>query len=141
MGENGAVSTPGETYEEWRARTAPATPVRTFNPRTWDWGVIALLGVFFAVVGGGWGTAIGLSLPLVLAVEAVLHGRLDPDDVRRDRVLRGATLLATLALSGLIIWVDGGFAAVLPVLLVLLDLKDDRSFLRSVYERRRARRA
>jgi hypothetical protein len=139
MGENGAVSIPGESYEEWRARTAPPTPVRTLNPRTWDWAVIVLLAIFFVWFGDG-GAGIGLSVPIVLAIEAIAS-TIGPADLRRDRTLRGGTLLVTLVLSGWIIWVDGGIAAVLPVLLVLSDLKDDRSFLRWAFERLRARRA
>jgi hypothetical protein len=141
MRENGAVSIPGESYEEWRTRTAPPTPVRTLNPRTWDWGVIVLLAIFFVWFGGNGSAGIGLSVPIVLAIEAIAQGRIGPAHLRRDRTLRGGTLLVTLVLSGWIIWVDGGIVAVLPVLLVLSDLKDDRSFLRWAFERVRARRA
>ena len=58
---------------------------------------------------------------------------------RHARALRGGTLLATMALSGWIIRDEGGVALVLPALLVLLDLKDDRSFLRWAVDRMRRR--
>src|ERR1700712_162815 len=139
----GRVSDPGESYEQWLARTAPKQPVRTLNPRTWDWGVALLLGVFFVwvlVEGGnrGW---IGLALALVLAAEAIVHARLARSgNLARDLRLRGVTLLVTLVLSGWLIWAQPGVMAVLPVLLVLLDIKDERSFLRFAWERLRGRR-
>ena len=46
----------------------------------------------------------------------------------------------TLVLSGVLIWAEPGVVVLLPVLLVLLDLKDDRSFLRFTREHLRARR-
>ena len=144
MGENVPVSIPGESYEEWLARTAPAHPVRTTNPRTWDWGVIVLLGLFFgwALYEGsaqqGW---IGLGLVAVLVVELVLHARLlTAESPRRDRALRGVTLLLTLMLSGWLIWVEPGVMFALPALLVMLDLEDERSFLRFAWEGLRQRR-
>ncbi len=139
----GRVSIPGESYEEWLARTAPKQPVRTLNPRTWDWGVIAVLGLFF-----GWGLVegsaeawVGLGLVAVLAAESVVHARLLKAGVTgRDHALRGITLLVTLLLSGWLIWLNPGVMFAAPVLLVVLDLKDERSFLLPAWKRLRAGR-
>ena len=49
--------------------------------------------------------------------------------------LRGATLLATLLVSGALISLMGGAAWGLPPLLVLYDLQDRSSFLRWAFER------
>ena len=134
------MSVPGESYEQWLARTAPQQPVRTVDPRTWGRGVIALLGVFFLWVGtspGGW---IGLALVILLVVEEIAQGRMQrAGGAGYSLALRGGTLLVTLTLSGLVIWLEGGVAGFLPVLLVLLDVKDDRSFLRWVLTRVRGR--
>jgi hypothetical protein len=133
------MSVPGESYEQWLARTAPHRPVRTNDPRTWGWGVIVLLGIFFLWVGGpgGW---IGLGLVLVLTAEEIAQARMDSTRAAwHAHALRASTLLATLALSGLIIWREGGVAAALPVVLVLLDLKDDHSILRWASSRGRGR--
>jgi hypothetical protein len=140
--ENVRVSTKGETYEQWLARTAPEKPVRTPNPRTWDRGVAVLLGVFFVgvlVESGpqGW---IGLAIALVLAAESVVHARLPrTGSTWTDRAPRGGTLLVTLVLSGWLIWAAPGVVVVLPLLLLLLDVKDERSFLRFLWERLRVR--
>ena len=45
----------------------------------------------------------------------------------------------TLALSISLVVAEPGVLVVLPVLLVLLDVKDERSFLRFVWERLRRR--
>ena len=133
------MSVPGESYEQWLARTAPRRPVRTIDPRTWGWGVIVLLGILFVWVGGGAGW-IGLGLVLVLAAEEVAQARMGTAGATRHaHALRGATLLVTLALSGWVIWVEGGVAVLLPALLVLLDVKDERSFLRWALLRVRGR--
>lgn len=131
------MSLEGESYEQWRERTAPAQPVQPVDTRPWDWGVIVLLGLFFAWVGGGTRAWIGLALVAVLVVEAVLERRANGS--APDRALRGGTLLVTLVLSAVLIWVEGGAAVFLPVLLVLLDVKDDRSFLRFALDRLRGR--
>ena len=115
-------------------------PAPAVNPRAWDWGVALLLGVFFVwvlVEGGAYGW-IGLGLVAVLAGEALAHSRLVRAD--HDHALRGITLLVTLVLSGVLIWAAPGVMVVLPVLLVLLDVKDDRSSLRLAWERVRGRR-
>ena len=72
MTHNGAVSTEGESYEQWRERTAPQRPERTAAAPRWDVAVIALLGVFFVWVGGteGW---VGLGLVAVMAAEQVVR--------------------------------------------------------------------
>jgi hypothetical protein len=139
-GNNGVVSIEGETYEQWRERTASKQPGKPTDTRYWDIGVIVLLGVFFVWIGGtaGW---IGLGLVAVLAAEQVLQtmvarrtGEASPATHPRLVQARGATLLVTLALGGWLVWVVGGEAAPLPLLLVLLDVKDDRSFLRWALE-------
>lgn len=138
----GDVSIPGESYEQWLARTAPEQPVRTLNPRTWDWGVALLLGVFFVwvLVEGGSHGWIGLGLAIVLAAEALVHARLVRSGATgRDSALRGGSLLVTLALSGWLVRVEPGVLFALPALLVLLDVKDERSFLRLVWARLRGR--
>jgi hypothetical protein len=142
------VSLEGESYEQWRRRTAPRESVRPVDTRPWDVGVIVLLGVFFVWYGGtvGW---IGIGLVAVLVAEllvqraVVRRGDTDPSTPpSHDRALlrvRGATLLLTVLLSTWVVVASGGEAAPLPVLLVLLDLKDDRSLLRRVLGRMRGR--
>jgi hypothetical protein len=134
------VSTPGESYEEWLARTAPKQPVRTVNPRTWNWGAIVLLGLFFLWVvtsgtPGGW---IGIAMVVVLGAEHVVRGRLP--EARQRLLLRGSTLLLTLLLSGVLIWTVGGTQLVVPFVLVLMDVTDDGSFLRRSLDRLRGAR-
>ncbi len=127
------VSNPGETYEQWRERTAPAHPVTPVNTRLWDWAVIVLLGLFFVWIGG---TArwIGLGLVVVLVAEQLLQRSDHPADGAPALLSRGLTLLVTLVLSAWLVSVVGVEAAPLPLLLVLLDVKDERSFLRWAYE-------
>ncbi len=99
-----------------------------------------LLGAFFVwiLVEGGSQGWIGLALALALAAEAVVHARLvGSGTTRRDRALRGSTLLVTLALSGWLVGIEPGVLFALPALLVLLDVKDERSFLRYVWARLR----
>lgn len=135
MGKNGPVSLEGESYEQWRERTAPAQPVRPVDTRPWHWGAIALLGLFFVWVGGGTRAWIGLALVAVLALEAVLERAASPGETRDDRALRAGTFLVTMVLGAALVWVEGGAAVFLPVLLVLLDVKDDRSILRFAVDR------
>jgi len=136
----GAVSTQGESYEQWRRRTAPESADRADNTRLWDYLVIALLGVFFVWVGGV-PALIGLGLVVVLVVEQVAQSMLrrragDTSEPSKESLqVRGGTLLVTLALSGWLIWVEGRFAAAVPLVLVLLDIKDERSFLRWLWNR------
>ncbi len=135
MGKNESVSLEGESYEQWRERTAPAQPVRPVDTRPWHWGAIALLGLFFLWVGGGTRAWIGLALVAVLALEAFLEQRASPEETRDDRALRAVTFLVTMVLGAALVWVEGGAAVFLPVLLVLLDVKDDRSILRFAVDR------
>ncbi len=135
MGENEPVSLEGESYDQWRERTAPAQPVRRVDTRPWHWGAIALLGLFFVWVGGGTRAWIGLALVAVLTLEAVLERGASPDQARDDRALRAGTFLVTMVLGAALVWVEGGAAVFLPVLLVLLDVKDDRSILRFAVDR------
>ena len=139
---NGVVSVQGESYEQWRERTAPATVKPATNPRLWDMLVLLLLAVFFVWVGGA-PALIGLGLVAVLVAEQVdqvmvlRRAAETPATSTRFIYVRGLTLLVTLALSAWLIVVEGGIAAVLPVVLVLLDVKDERSFLRWAFERGR----
>jgi hypothetical protein len=134
------VSSQGESYEQWRERTAaPQRQERPADTRLWDVAVIVLLVVFFVWVGGtrGW---IGLGLAAVLAAEQVIQVRVARPgaataSTNRLLYLRGGTLLVTLLLSAWLVSVAGGLAVPLPLLLMLLDVKDDRSFLRSVFDR------
>jgi len=134
------VSTQGESYEQWRERTAAQRPAHTAITPRWDLAVIVLLGVFFVWVGGtaGW---IGLGLVVVMAAEQVIRFVLarraqEPLASAHQPVwLRGATLLATLLVSGALISLMGGAAWGLPPLLVLFDLQDRSSFLRWLWDR------
>jgi len=134
------VSTQRESYEEWRQRTAPESADRADNTRLWDYLVIALLGVFFVWVGGV-PALIGLGLVAVLVAEQVAQSMLrrragdTPEPTQQLVLVRGGTLLVTLALSAWLIWVEGQFAAAVPLVLVLLDVKDERSFLRWLRDR------
>ena len=136
----GAVSTQGESYEQWRERTAAQRPAHTATTPRWDLAVIVLLGVFFVWVGGtaGW---VGLGLVAVMAAEQVvrfvLARRADEplSSAHQPIWLRGATLLATLLMSGALISLMGGAAWGLPALLVLYDLQDRSSFLRRSWDR------
>jgi len=134
------VSTQRESYEQWRQRTAPESAGRADNTRLWDYLVIALLGVFFVWVGGV-PALIGLGLVAVLVAEQVAQSLIrrrageTPEPTRQLVLVRGGTLLVTLALSAWLIWVEGQFAAAVPLVLVLLDIKDERSFLRWLRER------
>jgi hypothetical protein len=134
------VSTQGETYEQWRQRTAPESADRADNTRLWDYIVIALLGVFFVWVGGV-PAFIGLGLVAVLVAEQVAQGMIrrragdTPEPTRQLVLVRGVTLLVTLVLSAWLIWAEGQFAAAVPLVLVLLDVKDERSFLRWLRDR------
>jgi hypothetical protein len=136
------VSTQRETYEQWRQRTAPESAGRADNTRLWDYLVIALLGVFFVWVGGV-PALIGLGLVAVLVAEQVAQTVIrrragdSPEPTRQLLLVRGGTLLVTLALSAWLIWVEGQFAAAVPLVLVLLDIKDERSFLRWAFDRLR----
>jgi hypothetical protein len=136
------VSTQRESYEQWRQRTAPDSPARADNTRLWDVLVIVLLGVFFVWVGGA-PALIGLGLVAVLVVEQVAQSMVlrragdTPEPSRQLLQVRGGTLVVTLALSAWLIWVEGGIAVAVPVVLVLLDIKDERSFLRWAFERLR----
>jgi hypothetical protein len=136
------VSIEGESYEQWRERTASGTVARETNPRLWDGLVLGLLAVFFIWVGGA-PALIGLGLVVVLVAEQVdqvmvlRRARETPPTSKRFIYVRGVTLLVTLVLSAWLIWVEGGIAVVVPVVLVLLDVKDERSFLRWAYERLR----
>jgi hypothetical protein len=136
------VSTQRESYEQWRQRIAPESPARADNTRLWDVLVIVLLGVFFVWVGGA-PALIGLGLVAVLVVEQVAQSMVlrragdTPEPSRQLLQVRGGTLLVTLALSAWLIWVEGGIAVAVPVVLVLLDIKDERSFLRWALERLR----
>ena len=134
------MSTQRESYEQWRQRTAPESAGHADNTRLWDYLVIALLGVFFVWVGGV-PALIGLGLVAVLVAEQVAQSMLrrragdTPEPTRQLVLLRGGTLLVTLALSAWLIWVEGQFAAAVPLVLVLLDIKDERSFLRWLRDR------
>ncbi len=134
------MSTQRESYEQWRQRTAPESAGRADNTRLWDYLVIALLGVFFVWVGGV-PALIGLGLVAVLVAEQVAQSLIrrrageTPEPTRQLVLVRGGTLLVTLALSAWLIWVEGQFAAAVPLVLVLLDIKDERSFLRWLRER------
>jgi len=142
----GAVSTQGESYEQWQERTAANRPERTDTAPRWDVAVIVLLGVFFVWVGGtdGW---VGLGLVAVMAAEQVVRLVLarragEPSTSGRQPLwLRGATLLVTLLMSAWLISLMGGAAWGLPPLLVLFDLQDRSSFLRWLWSRRLFRRA
>jgi hypothetical protein len=136
------VSFEGESYEQWLRRTAPERAAAPPDPRRWDLAVAVLLGVFFVWVGG-WAGWIGLGLVAVLVGELVANAavqrRSGAATPVSDLRLRGATLVVTLLLSAWLITVAGPEAAPLPVLLVMLDLKDDRSLLRHTFERLRRR--
>jgi len=135
----GAVSTQGESYEQWRERTAAHRPAHTATTPRWDLAVIVLLGVFFVWVGGtaGW---VGLGLVAVMAAEQlirfVLARRADEPlaSAHQPIWLRGATLLATLLVSGALVSLMGGAAWAVPPLLVLYDLQDRSSFLRWLWD-------
>jgi hypothetical protein len=136
------VSIEGESYEQWRERTASGTVVAETSTRLWDVLVLVLLAVFFVWVGGA-PALIGLGLVAVLVAEQVDQvvvlrraGETPATNMRGIHV-RGATLLVTVALSAWLIWVEGGIAVVVPLVLVLLDVKDERSFLRWAFERLR----
>jgi hypothetical protein len=139
---NVEVSIEGESYEQWRKRTAPSTEDHADNTRLWDVLVIVLLGAFFVWVGGA-PALIGLGLVAVLVVEQVaqtviLRRAGDTPEASRQRLLvRGGTLLVTLVLSAWLIRVEGGIAWLVPMVLVLLDVKDERSFLRWAFDRLR----
>jgi hypothetical protein len=139
---NVEVSTEGESYEQWRKRTAPNTEDHADNTRLWDVLVIVLLGGFFVWVGGT-PALIGLGLVAVLVVEQVAQSMIlrragDPLEPSGQLLqVRGGTLLVTLALSAWLIWVEGGIAVAVPLVLVLLDIKDERSFLRWAFDRLR----
>ena len=134
------MSTQGESYEQWRERTAAPRPARTATTPRWDLAVIVLLGVFFVWVGGtaGW---VGLGLVAVMAAEQVIRFVLarraeEPLASAHQPIwLRGATLLATLLVSGALVSLMGGAAWAVPPLLVLYDLQDRSSFLRWAFER------
>jgi hypothetical protein len=140
------MSVPGESYEQWLARTAPQDVATPADSRRWDAAVVALLGVFSLWLGGT-GRWIGLALVAVLATELVLERvRARQADSTRDPLpgadrvplqIRGVTLLVTLGLSGWLIAVTGPAAIPMPLLLLALDVKDDRSFLRWAFERLR----
>ena len=104
--------------------------------------VLLLLAVFFVWVGGT-PALIGLGMVGVLVAEqvdqvlALRRAGETPATSARFIYVRGLALLVTLALSAWLIVVEGGIAAVLPVVLVLLDVKDERSFLRWAFERKR----
>ena len=134
------MSTEGESYEQWRERTAPQRPERTAATPRWDVAVIALLGVFFVWVGGteGW---VGLGLVAVMAAEQLVRlviARRAGEPFAsgyHPLWLRGTTLLVTLLVSASLVSLMGGAAWGLPPLLVLFDLQDRSSFLRWVWER------
>jgi hypothetical protein len=136
------VSIEGESYEQWRQRTAPNSEDHADNTRLWDAVVLLLLAVFFVWVGGR-PALIGLGLVVVLVAEQVdqvmVQRRTVETPATSTRLInvRGATLLVTLLLSAWLIWVEGGIAAVVPLVLVLLDVKDERSFLRWAFDRLR----
>lgn len=145
IGNTGTVSVEGESYEQWLERTAPKRGATPSDSRRWDVAVAVLLAVFFLWVGGeqGW---IGLGLVAALVAELVVHvvvrRRTEaPLAASASTYLRGATLLVTLVISGWLIMVAGAEAAPLPLLLVMLDLKDERSFLRWAFDRLRGRSA
>jgi hypothetical protein len=137
-----AVSIQGESYEQWRERTAPQRPAQARTSPRWDLAVIVLLGVFFVWVGGrsGW---VGLALVAVMAAEQVIRfvlaRRADQPvaSAHQPIWLRGATLLVTLLVSGALVSLMGGAAWGLPPLLVLFDLQDRSSFLRWAFDRLR----
>ncbi len=134
------MSIEGESYEQWRERTASQRPERTAGTPRWDVAVIALLGGFFVWVGGtdGW---VGLVLVAVMAAEQVvrlvLARRAGEPFVSGHHPLwlRGATLLVTLLVSASLISLMGGASWGLPPLLVLFDLQDRSSFLRWLWDR------
>ncbi len=134
------MSTQGETYEQWRERTAAQRPAHTAITPRWDLAVIVLMGVFFVWVGGtaGW---IGLGLVAVMAAEQVIRLVIarrakEPLATAHQPVwLRGMQLFATLLASVALIRLMGGAAWGLPPLLVLYDLQDRSSFLRWLWDR------
>jgi hypothetical protein len=136
------VSIQRESYEQWRQRTAPESPERADNTRLWDYLVIVLLGLFFVWVGG-FPALIGLGLVAVLVIEQVSRSTIvrwagdAPESSTQLLQVRGSTLLITLALGGWLIWVEGGIASAVPLILVLLDVKDEKSFLRWAFDRLR----
>ncbi len=135
LGENGGVSTQGESYEQWRVRTAPTRPARSADARTWDLAIAGLLAVFFLWLGGpaGW---IGLALVALLLLEQAVRPRLARSQGTGGVLgLRGLVLVTTLGLSAWLVLVAGPVATPLPLLLLLLDVKDERSSLRSVRDR------
>jgi hypothetical protein len=92
---------------------------------------------------GGVPAFVGLGLVAVLVAEQVAQSMLrrqagdTPEPSKQSFQLRGGTLLVTLALSAWLIRVEGEFAAAVPLVLVLLDIKDEKSFLRWAFDRRR----
>jgi hypothetical protein len=136
------VSVEGESYEQWLERTAPRRVATAAESRLWDVAVVALLAVFSVWLGGtgGW---IGLGLVALLAAELVLVVVVSRGvgntraPSRLPLYVRGASLLATLLMSGWLISIVGAEAIPMPLLLLTLDLKDNRSFLRWALERLR----
>ncbi len=132
--ENGPVSQ-GETYEQWLERTGSGQPKPSTDARLWDLLIIVLLGVYFLWVGGS-SALIGLGLVAVLAAEQVMRFLAVRSEgvavlgSRRIVTTRAAALLVTLVLGAWFGVVEGGEAFLLPLVLVLDDLKNNRSFLR-----------
>lgn len=125
----------GESYEQWLERTGSTRRKPTTDARLWDVLIIVLLSLYFLWVGGN-DALIGLGLVVVLAVEQVMRflavrsAGTEVLATQRFVTIRGLALLITLALGSWFAVAEGGEGLVLPVVLVLDDLKNSRSFLR-----------
>ncbi|MET0999404.1 MAG: hypothetical protein ABWX73_11850 [Marmoricola sp.] len=129
------MSVPGESYEQWLERTGSMQRKPSTDARLWDLLILVLLGLYFWWVGGS-SALIGFGLVAVLAAEQVVrHLAVRSDGMavlgtRRFVTLRGVVLLVSLALGVWFAVVEGEEAIVLPLVLLLDDLKNNRSFLR-----------